>query len=149
MARKPSSSGSSDEPSLCEPTPTTDGLSSTIMKAEMIKVTMPRMMPFGMSRLGSTDSSAANGNCSMARNSQTAKGSDARIPEKPIGNHGPLPSGSSDPSGAMLSAQRLKSMLGKALNQKMISTASDTSVTMSVTRKDRATPKILRPRKIK
>ena len=58
----------------------TEGLSSTIMKAETISVSMPRMMPLGMSRLGSTDSSAASGNCSMARNSQTAKGRVASTP---------------------------------------------------------------------
>ena len=62
-------------PSANEPTPATEGFSSRIMKAETISVNMPRMMPFGMSRLGSTDSSAASGNCSIARNSQTAKGS--------------------------------------------------------------------------
>ena len=52
------------------------------------------------------------------------------------------------PSGAMLRAQRLKSMFGMALIQKITSTASDTSVTMSVTRNDSATPKMLSARKI-
>ena len=115
------------------------------MKAETISVSMPRMMPRGMSRLGSTDSSAASGSCSIARNSQTAKGSVASTPEKPNGNIEPLPSGSSiaAPSGPtpMFSAQREKSMFGIALIQKMTSTASDKSVTMRVTRNDSATPK--------
>ena len=101
-----------------------------------------------MSRLGSTDSSAASGNCSIARNSQTAKGRVARTPEKPNGNIGPLPSAIRLPSGAMLSAQRLKSMFGMALIQKKTSTASDISVTMSVTRNDSATPKMLSARKM-
>ena len=97
-----------------------------------------------MSRLGSTDSSAASGSCSMARNSHTAKGRVARTPVKPNGNNGPLPSGSSRcRPGAMFSAQRLKSMFGKALIQKTTSTASESSVTISVTRKDSATPKML------
>ena len=122
------------------------------MKAERISVEMPRMMPLGMSRLGSTDSSAASGNCSMARNSQTANGSVASTPEKPNGNHSPPPSGSSmaAPSGPtpMLSAQREKSMLGMALAQKNTRTASDNTVTTSVTLNDNSRPNTLSPRKI-
>ena len=38
-------------------------------------------------------------------------------------------------------------MLGMALIQKMTSTASDSSVTISVTRNDSATPKMLSARK--
>ena len=119
------------------------------MNAETISVIMPRMMPRGMSRLGSTDSSAASGSCSMARNSHTANGRLARMPVMPIGKSGPLPSGSSLPSGAMLRAHRLKSMFGMALIQKITSTASDTSVMMSVTWNDSSTPKMLRPRKMR
>ena len=40
----------------------------------------------------------------------------------------------------MFSAQRLKSRCGKALIQKMISTASAASVTTSVTRNESSTP---------
>ena len=61
---------------------------------------------------------------------------------------GPLPSGSSVPSGAMLSAQRLKSRCGIALTQKMISTASAASVTTSVTLKESSTPTMLSARKM-
>ena len=38
------------------------------------------MMPRGRSRVGVIDSSAASGSCSMARNSQTAKGRAANAP---------------------------------------------------------------------
>ncbi len=54
--------------------------SQTTRNAATISVSIARMMPFGMSRLGSTDSSAASGNCSMARKSQTAKGIVASVP---------------------------------------------------------------------
>ncbi len=122
------------------------------MKAETISVTMPRMIPFGMSRFGSTDSSAASGSCSMARNSQTAKGSVARTPEKPNGKNEPPPSGSSTalPSGPtpMLSAKREKSILGMALIQKNTRTASEISVMTSVTLKESSSPKTLSARNI-
>ncbi len=58
----------------------TDGLSHTIIAADTISVNMPMRIPGGMSRFGSIDSSAASGNCSIARNSHTAKGSVARTP---------------------------------------------------------------------
>ena len=74
-----------------------------------------------MSAFGSYDSSAASGNCSIARNSQTANGSAANAPLNPNGNHGPPPFGSStfEPSGAapMFSAQRSRSKCGSALTQ--------------------------------
>ena len=92
-----------------------------------------------MSRAGLTDSSVASGNCSMARNSQTAKGSVASRPEKPKGNSGPLPPGSSAPPGAMFNAQRWKPMFGMALIQKA-RTTSDRSVTTNVTLKESSRP---------
>ena len=70
------------------------------------------------------------------------------MPEMPMRELGPVALGQLAPSGAMLSAQRLKSMCGMALTQNTISTASDSSVTTSVTLKDSATPKTLSPRKI-
>ena len=86
-------------------------------------------MPRGMSRLGSTDSSAASGSCSMARNSHTAKGSVASTPAKPNGKKRAVAFGQFDGlavrTAPMFSAQRLKSMLGMALIQKTTSTASD------------------------
>ena len=120
----------------------TDGLNQTIMPAETMSVNMPSMMPFGMSRFGSIDSSAASGSCSIARNSHTAKGSAARTPdaereERPVAFRVTLP------SGAMLSAQALKSMCGNAMMQKKTRTASASSVTTSVTPNDSATPKML------
>jgi len=55
-----------------------DGLKMRTRKPRAISVNMPYMMPFGMSRFGSVDSSAASGSCSMARNSHTAKGMAAK-----------------------------------------------------------------------
>ena len=52
---------------------------------------MPSMMPFGMSRLGSTDSSEASGNCSIARNSQTAKGIGGKDAVAAEGQERPVP----------------------------------------------------------
>ena len=104
------------------------------MKADTTSVAMPSRMPFGMSRFGSTDSSAASGSCSMARNSQTAKGRVASTPVKPNGNQRPVAFRQlACRPGAMFSAQRLKSMFGMALIQKITSTASESSVTISVT----------------
>ena len=89
MARKPSRIGSGDVPSAKAPvtvSPSTvritgiDGLMNSTRKPSAISVNMPSMMPFGMSRFGSTDSSAASGNCSMARNSHTANGMAASTP---------------------------------------------------------------------
>ena len=63
--------------------------------ADTISVNMPRIRPLGMSFFGSADSSAASGNCSMARNSHTANGSVTSTPFTPNGNQEPPPSGSS------------------------------------------------------
>ena len=52
MARKPSSSGSPDLPSAKDPTPITEGLSQTIMPAEMISVSMPSRDALGHVALG-------------------------------------------------------------------------------------------------
>ena len=114
---------------------------------------MPSMMPFGMSRFGSADSSAASGNCSMARNSHTAKGSAASTPYMPNGRNGPWPSGSSTaaPSGStpIFMAYLLKSNCkGSALTKKTIRIAMATSVTMTVTLNDNATPRTLSPTKM-
>src|ERR1051326_6593772 len=65
VVRKPSSNGSPDTASLKAPG-ATDELSHRIRPAETNSVAKPAMMPRGMSRLGSFDSSAASGNCSMA-----------------------------------------------------------------------------------
>ncbi len=105
------------------------GFSKTIIRAESTSVPKARRMPRGMSRRGSTDSSAASGTCSMARNSQTAKGRVARTPLKPKGKSGPLPPGRWPPPAEMSRAKRAKSTRGIALTQKMTSTASESSVT--------------------
>ena len=119
MTRKPSSSGSAEVASENEPCrrpcsgAPIEAFSSMIISAETISVNMPKIRPFGMSRFGSTDSSAASGSSSIARNSHTANGSAASTPLQPFGRNAPPPSGSSTsaPSGptAMFSAQREKS----------------------------------------
>src|SRR6186713_1367352 len=100
-----------------------------------------------MSFLGSVDSSAASGNCSMARNSQTAKGKLASTPAAPSGNQPPPPSGNSAsvPSGAvvMFNAQRPRSKYGIALTQYTASTASAPKVTITETLNDSSTPRRL------
>src|SRR5688572_7334275 len=115
-----------------------------IISAETISVNMPKIRPFGMSRFGSTDSSAASGSSSIARNSHTANGIAASTPAKPIGRNGPLPSGSSTslPSGptATLRAQREKSAYGTALIQYTTSTPSASSVTITEILNDTSTP---------
>ena len=115
-----------------------------IISAETISVNMPKIRPFGMSRFGSTDSSAASGSSSIARNSHTANGSAASTPLQPFGRNAPPPSGSSTsaPSGptAMLSAQRVKSAYGIALTQNTTSTASASSVTITEILNDSSTP---------
>jgi hypothetical protein len=108
---------------------------------------MPAMMPRGMSRRGSIDSSAASGSCSMARNSQTAKGIAASTPPRPSGRKGPWPSGSTAPPAPTFMAQRAKSIFGRALTQKATRQASASSVTASVTLNDSSTPTMLRPTK--
>ncbi|MCY1306893.1 hypothetical protein D9M70_567770 [compost metagenome] len=137
---KPSSSGSPDEPRAKEPTPLVAGFSQRIMKAETIRVNMPRMMPLGMSRWGSTDSSAASGSCSMARNSQTANGIAASTPPQPLGRKGPLPCSSSIFSGPTFIAQRAKSRCGMALIQYTTRQARASRVTIRVTLNDSSTP---------
>ncbi|XOQ65034.1 MAG: hypothetical protein ACFWT0_10470 [Bifidobacterium crudilactis] len=72
MARYPSSNGSSDAASALDPT--TAGLRKTIISAERPRVKMHRREDFGMLRSGSRTSSAANGSCSMPRNSHIANG---------------------------------------------------------------------------
>ena len=57
--------------------------------------------PFGTSRRGSIDSSAARGTSSIARKNQIANGKDLKIPLNPNGNHGPPPPGISPPPFAM------------------------------------------------
>src|SRR5262245_58061089 len=106
-ARNPSSTGSPEAPMAAEPCGS-DGLSHSTSNADTNNVLIPRMMPLGMSRRGSTDSSEASGNSSIARKNQTANGSDASTPFQPNGSNGPLPSGSAPPSAPMFSAQRLK-----------------------------------------
>ena len=98
--RKPSSSGSplvasENEPCILSAAPTLE-FRNVMSSAEIISVNMPRMSPLGMSFFGSADSSAASGNCSMARNSHTANGNDSSTPFNPNGNHGPPPSGEFD-----------------------------------------------------
>src|SRR5882672_2706371 len=88
----PSSNGQFEAPSaiapctvvLASPTP---AFRKQISVADNISVAMPF--------LGSADSSAASGSCSIARNSQTANGSVASTPFQPNGNHDPPHSGSS------------------------------------------------------
>ncbi len=145
MALKPSSSGSPEVASLWAPMPATEGFSHRIMKAETMSVKMPARMPRGMSRLGSTDSSAASGSCSMARNSHTAKGRQASTPMKPLGRKGPLPSGSALPSAPTFMAHLLKSMLDNALTQNTIRQASASNVTTNVTLNDSSTPMMFSP----
>src|SRR5688572_21732203 len=112
---------------------------------------MPAMRPLGMSFLGSADSSAASGNCSMARNNHTANGRVASTPFQPNGNQEPPPSASSIalPSGPtpMLSAQRSKSTDGSALTQNTARMASAATVTITETRNDSSTPYKLSSRK--
>src|SRR6185295_813172 len=150
MTRKPSSSGSAEVASENEPCrrpcsgAPIEALSSMIINAETISVNMPKIRPFGMSRFGSTDSSAASGNSSIARNSHTANGNAASTPFQPIGNKVPPPSGNSSnlPSGptAMLSAQREKSAYGTALTQNTINTPSASNVTITEILNDSSTP---------
>ena len=70
---RPSSSGSEDSPIAFDP-----GLMPEFRKrirnAVTTSVQRPQMVPRGMSRLGSADSSAASGSSSMARKNQIAKG---------------------------------------------------------------------------
>src|SRR6476659_9373486 len=97
--RNPSSSGSPDLASVNDPC-MPSGLPmlefrNVISNAEHMSVSMPRMSPLGMSFFGSADSSAASGNCSIARNSHTANGSVASTPFQPNGNQDPPPLASS------------------------------------------------------
>ena len=120
--RKPSSSGSPEVASENAPCILPSSIEPTLefrkvmSSAETISVNMPRIRPLGMSFFGSADSSAASGNCSMARNSQTANGSVMSTPLKPSGNQEPPPSGNSTfaPSAPMpmFNAQRSKSIDG-------------------------------------
>ena len=147
-ARKPSSSGSPETPSLKAPG-ATDGLSHRIRPAETSRVTRPAMMPRGMSRLGSRDSSAASGSCSMARNSQTAKGRAAKAPFRPNGSSGPPPWGSSmaAPSGPapMLRAWRLNSATGSADDPEHREAGQRRQGHDHVTLKDSSTPSTFSP----
>src|SRR5688572_24602472 len=152
--RNPSSSGSADvdrenEPCMPSALPMLE-FRYVISSADTMSVSMPAMRPLGMSFLGSADSSAASGNCSMARNSHTANGSDASTPFQPNGNHSPPPSGSSTalPSGPtpMFSAQRSKSADGNALTQNTARIASAATVTSTETRNESSTPNKLRSR---
>ena len=121
-----------------------DAFRNMIISAENISVNMPKISPFGMSFFGSTDSSAASGSSSIARNSHTANGSAASTPVHPNGRNAPLPFGSSTavPSGpaAMFSAQREKSANGIALIQNTTSTASASTVTVTEILNDTSTP---------
>src|SRR5688572_1307951 len=97
---KPSNSGQFDAPrakapctfELGSPTP---ALRKEINAAEVMSVAIPAINPRGMSFLGSADSSAANGSCSIAKNNHTANGKVIKIPFQPSGNQEPPPSGSS------------------------------------------------------
>ena len=66
-----------------------DETARKLREADTMSVSMPRMIPRGMSRLGSTDSSAASGSCSIARKSHTANGIEAKAPGHPLGRNGP------------------------------------------------------------
>src|SRR5688500_2259113 len=155
--RKPSSSGSAELdsenapcifPSSVEPTLE---FRKVMSSADTMSVNMPRIRPLGMSFFGSADSSAANGNCSIARNSQTANGNVMSTPLNPSGNQDPPPSGNSifEPSAAMpmFSAQRSKSIEGSALTQNTARISSAATVTNTDTRNDSSTPNRLRSRK--
>ena len=154
--RKPSSSGSPDADSVNAPCILPSSVEPTLefrkvmSSADTMSVNMPRISPLGMSFLGSADSSAASGNCSMARNSHTANGSVISTPLTPNGNHEPPPSGNSTfaPSAPtpMFSAQRSKSIDGIALTQYTARIASAATVTSTDTRNDNSTPNRLSSR---
>src|SRR5690349_15271868 len=146
--RKPSSSGSPEvasenEPCMPSALPMLE-FRNVISSADTMSVNMPATRPFGMSFLGSADSSAASGNCSMARNNHTANGSVASTPFHPNGNQEPPPSASSTalPSSPTptLSAQWLKSIEGIALTQNTARISSAATVTITDTRNESSTP---------
>src|SRR5438034_8353194 len=96
MALKPSRSGNPDEPYRNDP-PVSAELKTSVRTAAISRVCMARTDPFGTSRRGSIDSSAASGTSSMARKNQIANGRDLKMPLMPKGNQEPPPFGISAP----------------------------------------------------
>ncbi|MND07240.1 hypothetical protein D3C83_291010 [compost metagenome] len=64
--RKPSFNGAADVASTAAPG-AIELLTKSVPKASTVSVTIPRMLPRGMSRAGSMVSSAASGSSSIAR----------------------------------------------------------------------------------
>ena len=116
--------------------------------AAISSVCMPQMDPLGTSRRGSMDSSAASGTSSIARKNQIAKGSDLKMPLIPNGSQSPPPPAISLPSSAMF-VQRLKSSFPEkiAARMKNASTASESTVMVTVKRIVASIPTMLIPRR--
>ena len=105
--------------------------------------------PFGTSRRGSIDSSAARGTSSIARKNQIANGKDLKIPLKPNGNHEPPPPGISPPSFPMFVHREKSSFPEKmAAMKKNTSTAIDKTVIVTVKRIVASIPMTLIPTKM-
>ncbi len=101
------------------------------------------MVPFGMSRLGSIDSSAASGSSSIARKNQMAKGSALKMPGIPNGRKLEFPG-----SGSMF-VSRLESNFGIAVTKKIARTASESRQITTENLMVASMPTMFRPTKIR
>src|SRR5579864_2620516 len=117
--------GSCDSPSFAAPGAIAP-LRITVRNEHATSVSNPYRIPRGISLLGSYDSSAASGNCSIPRYNHNAKGRAANDPRQPF-------AGTSN-------AQRAKSTCGIAPIQNTASTASAASAINTENRNDSATP---------
>ena len=111
------------------------------MSAVTARVMMPHTPAFGMSLVGSCDSSAASGSSSMPRKNQIAKGRANRMPMPPNGRNSVLPS-----VGAMSNslAKSTEPVANAAIAKKAI-TPIEMIATTSAKRKPIDAPSELRP----
>ena len=132
MTWNPRNKGSCDSPTFAAPGGI-DALVYNVRNEHAISVSNPHKIPFGISRLGSCDSSAANGSCSM-RQIEPQRRMAAPWKRPPVPRQ-PLPRRSN--------AQRLKSRCGIAPIQNTHNTGNAASA-MNTEQNDSATVNIQR-----
>lgn len=121
--------------------PAVPGTRMSIAAPEHTRMSTAVMMPRGMSRLGSADSSAASGTPSTARKNQIPKTSAARMPALPKGRNSLAPAAS---VGAM--SNRLADWkCGTIATTKVISAMSATAVITNISFSASPTPKMWMP----